>query len=254
MPAKDNGTGFKIWAVDNVVYGPVELPVLVAWVKEERVTADTWVYSEAHDTWTKAARLPELQLFFHKKPSRGDIATTPAPAADAAGALKPGSLRRIKILADLPDEQLETLARFMTVRHVRQWTEIVKQGDPGDAMFFVLEGEVRVRLMIGGKETTLVTMGAGEFFGEISLFDDGPRSADIVANEDSTLLRFGVDDFHTLIREHPALAAPLLLAIGRTLTARIRADNKRYRDSVSFARAGGSVAPPGAGTPDGETV
>jgi hypothetical protein len=247
MRANDTGAGFKIWAVDNVVYGPVELPVLVGWVKEERVTADTWIYSEAHDSWSKAAKLPELQLFFHKKASRGDIASTPAAATDAAGALKPGSLRRIKILADMLDEQLEALARFMTVRQVRQWTEIVKQGDPGDAMFFVLEGEVRVRLMIGGKETTLVTMSTGEFFGEISLFDDGPRSADIVANKDSTLLRFGVDDFHKLIGEHPDLAAPLLLAIGRTLTARIRADNKRYRDSVSFARAGGAIPTPGAG-------
>ena len=60
----DENTGFKIWAVDNIVYGPVELPLLVSWVKEERVTRDTWIYAEAADAWRKACQVPELQMFF----------------------------------------------------------------------------------------------------------------------------------------------------------------------------------------------
>jgi CRP-like cAMP-binding protein len=95
-------------------------------------------------------------------------------------------------------------------------------------------------MMIGGKETILVTLGAGEFFGEISLFDQGPRSADVVANSDSVLLKISAPKFNHLLTEAPELAAPFLFAIGKTLTARIRADNKRYRDSVNFARAAGS--------------
>ena len=106
-------------------------------------------------------------------------------------------------------------------------------------MFFLLEGELRVRMMIGGKETILVTLGPGEFFGEISLFDHGPRSADVVANIDSTLLKISASAFQTLISDAPDLAAPFLYAMGKTLTARIRADNKRYRDSVNFARTAG---------------
>jgi CRP-like cAMP-binding protein len=94
-------------------------------------------------------------------------------------------------------------------------------------------------MMIGGKESILVTLGPGEFFGEISLFDRGPRSADVIANTDSMLLKISAKKFERLITQAPDLAAPFLFAMGKTLTARIRADNKRYRDSVNFARAAG---------------
>jgi hypothetical protein len=44
MASGDTGTGFKIWGEDHAVYGPMELPLLVDWVKEQRVTADTWIF------------------------------------------------------------------------------------------------------------------------------------------------------------------------------------------------------------------
>jgi hypothetical protein len=240
MATGTGGEGFKIWAVDNQIYGPVELPVLVGWIKDERVTADTWIFSERDDHWQKAAKVPELQMFFHKKEapaagsaSPGTAAATPPPV------IKPGSLRRVKIFADMSDDQLERFIRFMEVMPVRQWSELVKQGEIGDAMYLVLEGELRVRMMIGGKESVLVTLSPGEFFGEISLFDHGPRSADVVANNDSVLLKISAASFEKLLAEAPELAAPFLFSMSKALTARIRADNKRYRDSVQFARAAG---------------
>ena len=145
----------------------------------------------------------------------------------------------MKIFAKMSEEQLERFVQFMEVVPVRQWAELVKQGEMGDAMFLVLEGELRVRMMIGGKETTLATLVIGEFFGEISLFDQGPRSADVVANNDSTLLKIAAGSVEKLLAEAPELAAPFLFAIINTMTARIRADNKRYGDSVQFARAAG---------------
>lgn len=236
-----DGVGFKIWGVDNVVYGPVELPMLVSWVKEERVTADTWVYSEQNDAWKKAPEVSELQMFFRNRASAPG--TAPVMQAAAAGGetrLRPGALRRVKIFAEFSDEQLERMIQFMEVQSVRQFAEIVKQGQHGDAMFFVLEGELRVRFMISGKETILVTLGPGEFFGEISLFDQGPRSADVVANLNGVLVKFTAGGFLSLMQKAPDLATPFLHAVARTLTARIRADNKRYRDSVNFARAAGA--------------
>ena len=58
---------YSIWAADNVVYGPVELPTLISWVRDERVLAETWVFDGQNARWRKAASLPELQLFFRKK-------------------------------------------------------------------------------------------------------------------------------------------------------------------------------------------
>jgi CRP-like cAMP-binding protein len=134
---------------------------------------------------------------------------------------------------------LHRFTSFMEPQMARQWTQIVKQGDPDDGMYLVLDGELRVRLMISGKETILATLGAGECFGEIALFDQGPRSADVIANKDSILLKISSEAFDKLRREAPELSAPILFSISKTLAARIRADNKRIKDSVSFARAAG---------------
>jgi hypothetical protein len=240
MSARDSHD-YKIWAVDNIVYGPVELPTLVNWVKEERVTADTWVFAEQHDQWKRASTLPELVLFFKTEREAGNASGETSFAvqnlsSDRVG-IKIGTLRRIKIFAGMSDDQLTRFTQFMEFKAVRQFTEIVRQGEPGDAMYLVLEGEVRVRLMIGGRETIVTVLLAGDFFGEIALFDHGPRSADVVANSESVLLKISAGAFQKVAREHPDLATPFLLAMGKTLTSRIRADNKRYKDAVSFARA-----------------
>lgn len=237
MDTNNTAVGYKLWGVDNVVYGPVELPVLVEWIQDERVTEDTWIYVEKDDAWQKAGKVSELRLLFARRGGSGSGDTARLAAAPLIPGIRPGTLRRVKLLAEMTDEQIGRFAQFMAVQNARQFSEIVKQGTPGDAMYLILEGEVRVRLMIGGKESTLATLGAGECFGEITLFDQGPRSADVVANLDCVLLRITQEAFGKLVREAPPVATPFLLALGRTLVGRIRADNKRYQDSVTFARA-----------------
>lgn len=230
---------YSIWAADNVVYGPVELPTLISWIRDERVLAETWVFDSQNDRWRKAASLPELQLFFRKKADSSAAANETVGLSIEEVKITPGMLRRVKALVELNDDQLRRFARFMETHSVRQWKQIVKQGDPDDGMYLVLDGELRVRLMIGGKETILATLGPGECFGEIALFDQGPRSADVIANKDSILLKITSEAFDKLRREAPELSAPILFAISKTLAARIRADNKRIKDSVNLARAAG---------------
>ncbi len=234
----DQSVVYSIWAADNVVYGPVELPMLISWVKDERVLADTWVFDCQNDRWRKAGGLSELAMFFRKRNESPNASTAlKEELASAEALITPGMLRRVKALAELNDEQLLRFVSFMEAQNVRQWTQIVKQGDPDDGMFLVLEGELRVRLLIGGKETILATLGPGECFGEIALFDQGPRSADVIANRDSVLLKVTTEAFDRLRREAPELSAPILFAISKTLAARIRADNKRIKDSINFSRA-----------------
>src|ERR1051325_3600429 len=95
-----NTNDFFIWGIDDSPYGPVELPTLVNWIKDERVLADTWVYTRRDSTWQRASEIGELKMFFSKKLAR---------SADPS-AITPGSLRRIKILADLNDAQLSHLS------------------------------------------------------------------------------------------------------------------------------------------------
>jgi CRP-like cAMP-binding protein len=115
----------------------------------------------------------------------------------------------------------------MEQQHVPRLSAVVNQGESGDGMYLILQGELRARVMTAGQETILSTFETGDFFGDLSLFDRGPRSADVIANEDSTLLKISTTAFDRLTREAPALATVFLQATARTLAARIRADNKR---------------------------
>jgi hypothetical protein len=229
--AATNNVEFYVWGIDHTAYGPVELPTLVSWVKDERVTADSWIFVGKSNLWQKAPEVPELQMFFRSKATSG--AQSPA-AMEALTGIDPRALRRVKILAAMSEEQLERFAQFMEMEKVPQWSVIVKQGDPGDTMYFILQGELRVRINVMGKETILATLAVGDFFGDISLFDHGPRSADVVANTDSVVLKISSAAFEEVAKKAPELATPFLCAVGKTLSARIRADNKRFGDSVKM--------------------
>jgi CRP-like cAMP-binding protein len=220
MELQENMNEFFIWGIDDSPYGPVELPVLIDWISDERVLADTWIFARRDGSWQRAAEIPGLQAYFSQT-------IIPDSAASSGAGIAPGSLRRIKILSQLNDAQLDRLAEFMELHKVPQWMAVVKQGDAGNGMFLILQGELRARVMVGDKETILATFGPGDFFGDMSLFDHGPRSADVIANVDSTVLKISDVAFDRLTREAPALATPFLQATARTLAARIRADNKR---------------------------
>jgi hypothetical protein len=219
MQSQDSNNDFFVWGIDHAPYGPVELPTVVSWVQDDRVQSDTWVFVRRAGCWQRASDIAELKMIFGRKNAASSVSMT--------GAVTPGTLRRIKILAGLSDAQLAHLVDYLELQRISQWEVIVKQGDPGDAMFLILEGELRARVITNGRETTLATFGPGEFFGDMALFDHGPRSADVVANADSTVLRLSFTAFDRLTREAPALATPFLQSTAQTLAARIRADNKR---------------------------
>jgi CRP-like cAMP-binding protein len=225
---RETNNDFFIWGIDDAPYGPVELPALIAWIKDERVLADTWIFARRESAWRRASDVAELKMFFSRK---APAVVIESPRAD----ITPGKLRRVKILADLNDAQLDHLAQFMELQRVPQWSAVVKQGEQGDAMFLIMEGELRARVMVGTKETILATFGPGDFFGDMSLFDHGPRSADVIANVDSLIIKITSPAFDRLAKEAPALATPFLQATARTLSARIRADNKRLSQARQFS-------------------
>jgi len=221
---------YRTWGEDNIAYGPVEIPGLATWVKQGRVMANTWVFREKDGQWSRASDLPELKALFKSK--------LPPSAAASAGALgiQPGSLRRIKMFADVEERLLASLLPYLEVVRVATFGTIVNKGDPGDALFMVLEGEVRARVMIGGQETTLATLGVGECFGELALVDQRPRSADVIANQSSVLIKVSEVGLKKMFAEAPALAAPFMFALTRVIAQRMRTLTKRYEDSINFNR------------------
>src|SRR5258708_5830759 len=112
--------GFIVWGNDQTTYGPVEYPTLVASGKADSDTADTWVYAGKSGSWQKAGEIRELQMFFRSRAS-GNAGSS---SANAVNGVDIRALRRVKILANMTDAQLERFAQFMVVEQVPQWAII----------------------------------------------------------------------------------------------------------------------------------
>ncbi|TMG79444.1 MAG: Crp/Fnr family transcriptional regulator, partial [Betaproteobacteria bacterium] len=95
---------------------------------------------------------------------------------------------------------------------------ILFEDDPGDALFVVAKGQVKV-VLIGedGREVILSVLGEGEFFGEMALIDDEPRSAHVIAMEDSTLYVLRREDFQGILEHAPGIGLALLRELSRRL-------------------------------------
>jgi CRP/FNR family transcriptional regulator len=147
-------------------------------------------------------------------------------------------LRRSPLFAALePDAQQELRAQLVEVRLARGQT-LFKEGDPGDRLYVVTEGKVKLgRTAVDGRENLLAVMGPGEMFGELSLFDPGPRTATATAVTDTTLHGLGHADLQPWLTEHPQVAAQLLAALAR----RLRRTNEAMADLV-FSDVPGRVA------------
>ncbi len=223
---------YRIWDADDVVHGPINLPTLTDWVKEKRVTPDTWVFLESGKNWVRAADLPQLNLFFgsHRK-AKPEIVLRAREMGVTSEVL-----RRIKILAQMDDYQLERFLEFIEVLSIESLGWIVRQGSHGDAMFLVLEGEVRASILVEGKESILSTLYSGDFFGEFSLLDQGPRSADVMANEQCLLLKMTAVAFERMKTEAPDVALVFLSNVSRSVVTRMRGLTRRYTESLLLAQ------------------
>ncbi len=227
-------TGFTVWANDRTPHGPMDLLKLISWVKRGQIVAGTWIFDSRNATWARAADVPELQMYFqawaHLPPAQAGV-------VGATEAIDIRALRRIKLLSYFTDEQLERFTQFVAAEHMPPQAVIVKQGDCGNAMYVILEGELSVRMNVGGLETELASLSVGDFFGDFAMFDHGPRSASVGARTSCLLLKISVEAFERLSHDATDLATPFLRAIGKTLAARIRAANKHHGEAVKYSQA-----------------
>ena len=236
MNQSDAAPLYHVWSSKSDELPKMELPALVSSIKAGEVQARSWIFSETDETWRRAAEVSELKMFFKTTPpDQKEQGTVGTPT------LKPGTLRRIKMLAEMDETQLEAFVRVVEVMRFPAFSTVVRKGDHGDSMFLVLEGELRARTMVDGRESTLSTLGPGDFFGEVAMLDHGPRSADVLANQDSVVLKVSGAAIEKIARELPQCAATFLLALGKSLVGRTRILTKRYEDTLHFSRAAGSI-------------
>jgi len=124
----------------------------------------------------------------------------------------------------LDHQELLTLATFAQERRFGRDTYIFREGDPGDQMYFVVEGTIRISQFIpGGGEEALAILGRGEFFGEMALIDGKPRSADARTHEGPvTLLELDRETVREALAMDPRAALEFLRLLCRILAARLR--------------------------------
>ncbi|MGQ9706996.1 MAG: Crp/Fnr family transcriptional regulator [bacterium] len=94
---------------------------------------------------------------------------------------------------------------------------ICKEGDPGDKMFIIHEGQVKITKRVANKETTLAVLKEGEFFGEMAIIDNEPRSASAIAQGETKLIELDSDIFEEQIRNNPKIIMQILKKMSQRL-------------------------------------
>jgi CRP-like cAMP-binding protein len=133
-------------------------------------------------------------------------------------------LASVPLFSTLNRTELESFAELTREKFYPRGSVILFENDPGDSLFVVRQGRVKV-VLIGedGREVILGVLGVGDHFGELSLIDDRPRSAHVIAMEDAHLLVLRRDDFRKRVELSSAVAWSLLTELSRRLR---RADEK----------------------------
>lgn len=147
-------------------------------------------------------------------------------------------LRQAPLFSSLDDEAATALGSSMTETKLRRGDVLFHEGDSGDELYVVIDGKVKVgRSATDGRENLLAIMGPGQMFGELSLFDPGPRSATVTAVTDVTFASLSHDDLLKWLDGRPLVARGLL----SQLAARLRKSNDVVADLV-FSDVPGRVA------------
>lgn len=127
-------------------------------------------------------------------------------------------LRTVPLFAGFADEQLRTLSGVVVRRTVPRGAIVIVEGDPTDSLYIVISGRMRVLMSdADGKEVILAILGPGEFFGEMGLIDDNPRSATVVAVEPCELIVITKRDFKRILAENFEMAMTVMRGLVRRL-------------------------------------
>jgi CRP-like cAMP-binding protein len=238
---------YFVFAEDRQTYGPADTDLLKQWVRDGLISPQSWIYQQHADAWSRAGGLPALQgiLVSHEETTPASSAPTASDGAAPAPVIKGSQLRRIRLFAEMTDEQAGQFVDLFEKVKMRAFQSIVRRGEHGDSMYLILDGEARVSINNNGKEDVIAMLGVGDFFVEMSLLDAGPRSADVYANKDCVLLKLGKDSFEAILNRNPDLVSRFLVAMNRFLSTRIRATNERFFNAQNFARgATGQISAP----------
>jgi diguanylate cyclase (GGDEF)-like protein len=144
-------------------------------------------------------------------------------------------LRRVDILSTLSDDELKIIRKHLDEVECVPDDVVFNQGDEGHALYIVRDGNVAIRVRAPeGVDVDVVQLGPGDFFGEMAIFEDAPRSATCAMSEGGHLYRLKKDDFFSLMAEHPSTANKTLYRMIGIATDRVYRTSAFLSDLVQW--------------------
>jgi CRP-like cAMP-binding protein len=135
--------------------------------------------------------------------------------------------------------ELARLASVCEERQLAAGTTIFIENMPGESLFLIRRGAVRVsRMFAEGNEKVLIVLGPADVFGEMAVIDGLPRAATARVVDDAELISLRKQDFARLCQEHPALALKLVLNIVTVFSRQVREANEEYREMLTWSLSG----------------
>ncbi len=145
-------------------------------------------------------------------------------------------IRKAAIFADLSETELERVLEICTEQQFKFGQTIFKEDEPGNRLYIISEGEVRVsRDVPGSGEEALAVLKPGACFGEMAVFDRSTRSTDAIANTDCVLVTIARSDFEMLLDFDRDLAYKILWSVVKLLCERLRITNDNLRSFLAMS-------------------
>jgi len=128
------------------------------------------------------------------------------------------SLNTIALFSGLTDGEMKAISDMAVTRSFPKNTLVICEGDTSDSLYVVLSGKVKVFLSDEeGKEVTLNIQGEGEYFGELAILDEAPRSASVMTTEATKLIVLSKSAFAKCMEDHPSIALTVMRGMARRL-------------------------------------
>jgi CRP-like cAMP-binding protein len=194
----------------------------LAMLAEALRSADPWLRAAAAVAWHGQTGKVPVDMSEDPSPIVAETArqlaqrraASPCPYAREVRMSRLSFLHSVRLFAETSLDDLIAVDEVLSSHLYLAREAIITEGEAGDRLCIIHSGTVEVRK--GGH--VLARLGAGDFFGEMALFDDGPRSATVVALDDVEVLALERDRFHSLVRQRPSV----LMEVCRTLVLRLR--------------------------------
>lgn len=129
------------------------------------------------------------------------------------------TLKQIEVFKRLPPGHLQKISENVTVRSYETGDKIIAKGDPGDAMYIILEGEVKIPIYDAlGRQNFVARLGKGDFFGEMALLTGDPRTADVFAVNPVRAVQINKQIYQSLVKRYPSIARFLTEILAKRLS------------------------------------